>query len=98
MRMPANSRASRVLLFSTIFLFITAFVAAQVGQQAVGENARHGGPPSAGVSSSDRSKYVGAATCKTCHEETYNAWEKTAHWKTTLNKEGGADNQGCEGG
>jgi len=97
MRMPANSRASRVLLFSTLFLFIAALVAGQVGQQAVGKNGRHGGPPSASVFSSDSSKYVGAATCKTCHEETYNAWEKTAHWKTTLNKEGGAAKQGCEG-
>ena len=41
------------------------------------------------ATSSDASKYVGAETCKTCHEEIYNAWEKTPHWKTTLNKEGG---------
>ena len=52
-------------------------------------------PPSAVLE--DTSKYVGAQTCKTCHEEIYNSWEKTPHWKTTLNKEGGAAKQGCEG-
>ena len=26
----------------------------------------------------DASKYVGAETCKTCHEKIYNAWEKYA--------------------
>ncbi|MGB9236269.1 MAG: DmsE family decaheme c-type cytochrome, partial [Terriglobales bacterium] len=38
---------------------------------------------------------MGADNCKTCHEEIYNAWEKTPHWKTTLNKE--PSHQGCEG-
>ena len=45
----------------------------------------------------DTSQYVGAETCKTCHEDIYNGWEKTPHWKTTLNKEGGPSKQGCEG-
>jgi len=43
------------------------------------------------------SAYVGSDTCKTCHEDIYNAWAKTPHWKTTLNKEGGPAKQGCEG-
>ena len=47
--------------------------------------------------SHDASQYVGSDTCKTCHEGIYNAWEKTPHWKTTLNKEGGPSQQGCEG-
>ena len=40
---------------------------------------------------------MGAETCKTCHEDIYNNWEKSPHWKTTLNKEGGPSHQGCEG-
>ena len=52
-------------------------------------------PPAVAVQ--DGSKYVGAETCKTCHEEIYNAWEKTPHWKTTLNIKGGPSKQGCEG-
>ena len=43
------------------------------------------------------SGYVGAETCKTCHEDIYNNWAKTPHWKTTLNKLGGPSKQGCEG-
>ena len=43
------------------------------------------------------SDYVGAEVCKTCHEEIYNSWEKTPHWKTTLDTKGGPSHQGCEG-
>src|SRR5208282_4912580 len=45
-------------------------------------------PPSA-------SQYAGAETCKTCHEEIYNGWEKSPHWKQTY-KEGGIAKHGCE--
>lgn len=45
----------------------------------------------------DTSGYVGADTCKTCHEDIYNSWEKTPHWKTTLDTKGGPSHQGCEG-
>src|SRR5580692_2651280 len=43
------------------------------------------------------SDYLGAEVCKTCHEEIYNSWEKTPHWKTTLDTKGGPSHQGCEG-
>jgi DmsE family decaheme c-type cytochrome len=39
--------------------------------------------------------YVGAETCKTCHEDIYNGWEKSPHWKQTF-KEGGIAKHGCE--
>ena len=45
----------------------------------------------------DTSKYVGSDTCKTCHEDLYNAWAKTPHWKTTEDTHGGPSKQGCEG-
>jgi len=45
----------------------------------------------------DSSDYVGAETCKACHESIYNNWEKTPHWKTTLDVKGGPSRQGCEG-
>jgi DmsE family decaheme c-type cytochrome len=47
--------------------------------------------------STDPSKYVGAETCKTCHEKIYEGWENTPHWKTTLDIKGGPSKQGCEG-
>jgi DmsE family decaheme c-type cytochrome len=40
--------------------------------------------------------YVGAETCKTCHEDLYDGWEKTPHWKTMLDTKGGPSHQGCE--
>jgi DmsE family decaheme c-type cytochrome len=40
--------------------------------------------------------YVGSETCKTCHQDIYNQWEKTPHWKTTLDTKGGPAHLGCE--
>jgi DmsE family decaheme c-type cytochrome len=42
------------------------------------------------------SKYAGPEVCKTCHEEIYNNFDKSPHWKTTLDKRGGPPKQGCE--
>ncbi len=101
MPMSANSRATRVLLFSVLCLFVfVAFAPGQARQQvadksAPSASAQSASPPAASAPSSEGSKYVGAETCKTCHEDLYNAWEKTPHWKTTLNKE--PSHQGCEG-
>lgn len=43
------------------------------------------------------SQYVGADSCKICHEDIYDGFEKTAHWKTMLDTKGGPSHQGCEG-
>jgi DmsE family decaheme c-type cytochrome len=53
-------------------------------------------PPAAAPAPAAAS-YVGAETCKTCHEDVYDGWEKTPHWKTTLDTKGGPSHQGCEG-
>lgn len=42
------------------------------------------------------SDYAGAEACKACHSDEYSSWEKSSHWKTTLNKKGGPAAQGCE--
>jgi DmsE family decaheme c-type cytochrome len=44
----------------------------------------------------DESKYVGAETCKTCHEDMFKNFEKTPHWKTSYDTNRGAAYQGCE--
>jgi DmsE family decaheme c-type cytochrome len=44
----------------------------------------------------EASDYVGAETCKTCHEDMFKNWEKTPHWKTTYNTKAGPEKQGCE--
>jgi hypothetical protein len=92
-----NSRAVRVLL-ATLFLFVVvALASSQTSPPAAAKTVQSTGAPAAAVPSPETSKYVGVETCKTCHEGIYNAWEKTPHWKTTLNIEGGPSKQGCEG-
>jgi DmsE family decaheme c-type cytochrome len=44
----------------------------------------------------DPSQYVGSDTCKTCHEEQFNSFEKGPHWKTETDKHHGPAWQGCE--
>jgi DmsE family decaheme c-type cytochrome len=82
-------------LCSALFLSTLGFAAGESHPQ--GQSAQSAGAQAASAPPSEASKYVGAETCKTCHEEIYNTWEKTPHWKTTLNKEGGPSHQGCEG-
>src|ERR1039458_6749259 len=89
--------ASVSALLLIFLLFVVAVAAGQTSPPAAGKTVQSGAAPVASTPSPDVSKYVGAETCKTCHEEIYNAWEKTPHWKTTLNKKGGPAKQGCEG-
>jgi hypothetical protein len=92
----ANSYDSRILPLSVLVPFFLLVL-------AIGQTSPQGskGAPSpamhaAAGASTDSSKYVGAETCKTCHEEIYNGWEKSPHWKTTLNEEASPSKQGCE--
>jgi DmsE family decaheme c-type cytochrome len=93
--MQANSGAPRVLLLSVLVILVLAATAP--GQQVVDKSAPTSSTSTTSAPSPEGSKYVGAETCKTCHEAIYNGWEKTPHWKTTLNKEDGPAKQGCEG-
>src|SRR5580658_4216888 len=105
MRMPGNCKASRILLSLGFFFFAgPVFASGQTSSRTPPPAKNVQAPPSPaaaappiGAPSPEVSKYVGAETCKTCHEEIYNAWSKTPHWKTTLNTNGGPSKQGCEG-
>ena len=46
--------------------------------------------------SAEPPEYVGAEVCKTCHEEIFSGWEKSPHWKTTLDTKAEPSHQGCE--
>ncbi len=94
---PSGCRTARALSCAVLCVFVAAFAAAQVRQQVAEKPAQSTSAATSGTSVDVASKYVGAETCKACHEEIYSAWEKTPHWKTTLNKEGGPSKQGCEG-
>jgi DmsE family decaheme c-type cytochrome len=95
--MPTGSRAFLNLAFSLVLAFMGALASGQTPAPAPAKAAQSASAPAttAPSPSPEASKYLGAETCKTCHEEIYNAWQKTAHWKTTLNKE--PSHQGCEG-
>jgi len=97
----SRSNGSVVLWASfVLFLVATPKAGARPGS-AQTSNTIHSSPdpgqdkkPAALADSSD---YVGAETCKACHEGIYNNWEKTPHWRTTLDTKGGPSRQGCEG-
>src|ERR1700683_3421083 len=83
-------------MFAVLFLVTLAMQAQQnlkVPEQTSSSSTRDAASAQ-GVAASD---YVGAETCKACHEDIYNNWEKTPHWKTTLDTKGGPSRQGCEG-
>ncbi len=49
------------------------------------------------VQTADSSQYVGAEVCQACHADIFSDFEKTPHWKTTLDTRRGPAWQGCEG-
>jgi len=93
---PANSHHSRLPLFSIPFIFLLIVLATGQTKPQADKSGQSAARPGANAPSSGVSKYVGAETCKTCHEEIYNGWEKSPHWKTTLNKDAAPSHQGCE--
>jgi len=82
-------------MFAVLFLVMPA-MQAQQNLKAPDQNSSSSTKDAAGAQSGPTSDYVGAETCKTCHEDVYNSWEKTPHWKTTLDTKGGPSRQGCE--
>jgi DmsE family decaheme c-type cytochrome len=103
--MPAGHKISRLVFVTAISLFVVAFAPGQ-GQDTTKDKAppATAHPPTtvtsatpADAQTANSSKYVGAETCKTCHEKIFEGWEKTPHWKTKLDTKGGPSHQGCEG-
>src|ERR1700733_4171162 len=82
-------------------LFLPAIAGARPGPAAQEKVAADtGAAPTDGKSKpgmADSSEYVGAETCKTCHEDVFNNYEKSPHWKTMSDTHGGPSKQGCEG-
>ena len=88
--------AFRAFVCSVVFLLPVAIVSGQATPPAKAAQSASA-PVTAAPASPEASKFLGAETCKACHEEIYNSWEKTPHWKTTLDTKGGPSKQGCEG-
>src|SRR5580698_7502706 len=94
--MSGVSGSTRFLAISVSLLFSAMTSLSQTASSAPDKGTQSARPVAA-TPPVEVSKYVGTETCKTCHEDLYNAWEKTPHWKTTLNTGGGPSHQGCEG-
>jgi DmsE family decaheme c-type cytochrome len=82
-------------VFGTLF-FLATSMRAQQSPKASGQSSSSAANTSDSSRGAPSSDYVGSETCKTCHEDIYNSWEKTPHWKTTLDTKGGPSHQGCE--
>ncbi len=86
--MNLRSRCTAALLGVSLLVTAPAVIARTQASQKSPD------PQQNSVPSKD-SGYLGAEVCRTCHEEIYNSWEKTPHWKTTLDTKGGPSHQGC---
>lgn len=70
-----------------------AFLLLIAGALALPTAGQENKAPPAGAT---ESTYVGADTCKTCHEDIYKGWETSPHWKTTLDRHAEKSKHGCE--
>lgn len=82
-------------VFGAFCVFVGVILVPSVVTRSAHGQVKNSAPEKAAASAPAK-EYAGAEVCKTCHEDIYNAWEKTPHWKTTLNIEGGPSHQGCE--
>jgi predicted CXXCH cytochrome family protein len=88
---------SKAQAFLFAFVLVTTLVWARPqGKPASATDQAKNAPQESPANPSAPSEYVGAAVCKTCHADIYNGWEKSPHWKTTLDTNEGPSHQGCE--
>lgn len=78
---------SRSCLVPVILLFAVSIATPTAAQKEKGSSA---------ASWQSTASYVGADTCKTCHDDMFKNWEQSPHWKTTLDTHAEKSKQGCE--
>jgi DmsE family decaheme c-type cytochrome len=96
MRECLKSKTFRFLLVVLIWLFATAAAVMVQAQPRTDSQQQENQLRPTETASSDTSGYAGTDACKTCHDDIYQRWAKTPHWRTTLNTRGGPSKQGCE--
>jgi len=86
------------LLTAVLFVFACSLPASAQQRKSNDTEGSSAAPAAAAASAKAPkvSSYVGSNVCKACHENEYNSWEKSPHWKTTLNTREGPSHQGCE--
>src|SRR5262245_25488214 len=93
--MPGRTFIRFLFVLLLVLGLVTFVSAAKTGQDEKGKSKQKDAttaihPPV------DPSQYVGAETCKSCHEDVAKGYDKGPHWKTTLDKHKGSEWQGCE--
>jgi hypothetical protein len=73
-------------------LALVGLLAVVLAMPASAQKEKEGGA----AGSQSGATYVGADTCKTCHEDMFKNWEASPHWKTTLDTHAEKSKQGCE--
>ncbi len=90
------------VIVATILAIVTVTMLGVAGQGESGkEKSKASAQSSQGKPASDPSQYVGAETCKTCHEDMpvkdfYKHYESSPHYVTTLDTKKGPEWHGCE--
>src|SRR5574341_2153982 len=79
-----------------LFLLLVAGLVALAGVVSLSAGDRKPAKNSGPTQAKDLSQYIGAETCKGCHEDNYKKLETTPHWKTMLDTRRGKEWQGCE--
>jgi DmsE family decaheme c-type cytochrome len=75
-------------------LFAACWVMLATPAAVVADNRKTGANPV--LQSADPSLYVGAETCKACHQPESTSYDRGPHWKTESGKHRGPQWQGCE--
>ena len=85
------------LCIATSLLATLAFAQQPRGQSTSANKSAPAGQAknAPGNPETNASDFAGAEACKTCHQDIYDGWEKSPHWKQTY-KEGGIAKHGCE--
>jgi DmsE family decaheme c-type cytochrome len=86
----------RARLLSCAWLFLFTFSVSLLAQPQQGSASPAPSSAQATSQAAPPPGYIGSDTCKVCHAENYASFEKTPHWKTTLDTRRGPQFQGCE--
>src|SRR5947209_6083146 len=78
---------TRALLGAVIFLAAT-FLTGQLAAASKKDSAKQMQQGVAGAPTSSTAKFVGAETCKTCHEDQFKQIAATPHWNSVLKVNG----------
>lgn len=73
-------------------VFLVLFLGAIFASNAVASQASQNASPQTPAAS----EYVGADSCKTCHDEIHQGFQKTRHWDINIKTKSGVEAHGCE--